>query len=62
MSTGTTNLKRLAVGAAAASLLAFGGVAYAQQQGAATPQDPGARNHDCQREQSGERYQGSPQT
>ena len=54
MSTRTTNLKRLAAGAAAASLLAFGGVAYAQQQEGQAPngqprqeqQAPGDRE-DC---------------
>ena len=68
MSTRTTNLKRLAAGAAAASLLAFGGVAYAQQQGAESqqaPQEqqrPGASNQDCPWKQGGDGAQGTSQT
>jgi hypothetical protein len=69
VSPGATNLKRLAVGAAAASLLAFGGVAYAQQQGAEPQQAPqgqgqqnlGGADRDCPGKQGG-REQDSPQT
>lgn len=67
MSTRATNLKRLAAGAAAASLLAFGSVAYAQQQGAGTqqaPQEqqrPGTSNQDCPWKQDGDGAQGTSQ-
>ncbi len=67
MNAGATNLKRLATGAAAASLLAFGGVAYAQQQeakqapqGQEQQQTPGDEGGDCPRKQNG--GQGSTQT
>lgn len=69
MSTGATNLKRLAVGVAAASLLAFGGVAYAQQQGTEPQQAPQGQerqspgdDRDCPWKQGGGGAQESPQT
>ncbi|MGH3146998.1 MAG: hypothetical protein ACRDTR_14480 [Rubrobacter sp.] len=69
MSTRATNLKRLAIGATAASLLAFGGVAYAQQQGAEPQQAPQGQeqqspggDRDCPWKQDGGGTQESPQT
>ncbi len=70
MSTRSRNLRRLAVGVVAASVLAFGGVAYAQQQGANEPsrQVPGGQSQqernpggwNCpDKEGSGQQGQGS---